>query len=606
MFHLRLNYSLRLQKSLCDYFTHTIVCKVELRRFVQTVYQVLLLCLLFWPISPALSQNIPSSVEPSRVEKQFVPSPRPKIENYILQQPSTQELLSAPAGAEDYKFVLSDILIEGVSAYPVSTIKEYAAGIIGNEVSVEDIYKLAEKITKHYQDAGYILTRAVVPAQEIDAGIVKISVIEGYIHDIELTGKDIPDFPTQKIVNEIRQNRPLNIQELERKLLVLDELPGFDVKAVLSPLNEREAANKPGAVRLNIFFTLNVSLVPESVSGVISIDNYGSKFIGPWQAGLKTNIPHQQLFLGETSVSIFTTPKFDELAYFSFAERAPITSDGLYMNAALKYSRSEPGSSLKDLELDSRYFSMSLGLDYPIILSRQERLEVSANFEANRFTSDILTDRLYEDRTRVLRFGSRYQGSHNPGGVTFGNLNFSQGLDIFGARETGSADLSREEGHSDFSKFEFSLMHNQELGSDFGLSVNVTGQYAFSPLLSSEEFGYGGYALGRAYDNSEITGDKGLGLLAELSYRGFYIYPEGGFIPSIEPYIFYDIGKVWNLDSNTEDESGASSGGGFRFRWQNGSIINTTIAQPLTRSIENPKSGNGRNPRFLVSLQHNF
>lgn len=606
MFHLRLNYSLRLQKSLRDYFTHTIVCKVELRRFVRTVYQALLLCLLFWPISPALSQNIPASVEPSRVEKQFVPPPRPKIENYILQQPSTQELLSAPAGAEDYTFILNELLVDGVSAYPSSTIKKYAAGMIGKEVTVEDVYKLAERITKHYQDAGYILTRAVVPAQEIEGGVIKISVVEGYIYDIELTGKDIPSFPTQKIVNEIRENRPLNIHELERKLLVLDELPGFDIKAVLAPLNEKEAADNPGAVRLNIMFTLNVSLIPESVSGTASVDNYGSKFIGPWQAGLRTTIPHEQLFLGETSISIFATPTWDELAYFALAEHVPITSDGLYMNAAFKYSRSEPGSSLEELDLYSRYLSFSLGLDYPIILSRQRRWDVSGSFEANTFTSDILSDRLYEDKTRVLRLGSRYQGSHNLGGLTFGNLNFSQGFDILGARETGSADLSREEGHSDFSKFEFSLTHNQELNSDFGLSVNVTGQYSFSPLLSSEEFGYGGYALGRAYDNSEIAGDSGLGFLAELSYRKFLISPENSLMPSIEPYIFYDIGKVWNLDSNTEDESGASSGGGFRFRWENGSIINTTIAQPLTRSIENPKSGNGRNPRFLLSLQHNF
>ena len=605
MSHLYLKDSLRLQKSLYYYACRTI-CRVGLRSFVRTFYQTLLLSLFIFSVSPAVSQDIPASVEPSRVEKQFVPPPRPKIENYILQQPSTQELLSAPAGADDYTFILNELLVDGVSAYPSSTIKKYAAGMIGKEVTVEDVYKLAERITKHYQDAGYILTRAVVPAQEIEGGIIKISVVEGYIHDIELTGKDIPSFPTQKIVNEIRENKPLNIHDLERKLLVLDELPGFDIKAVLAPLNEKEAVNKPGAVRLNIMFTLNVSLIPESVSGTVSVDNYGSKFIGPWQAGLRTTIPHEQFFLGETSISIFATPTLDELAYFALAERAPITSDGLYMNAALKYSRSEPGSSLEELELYSRYLSMSLGLDYPIILSRQKRLEVSGSFEANTFASDILSDRLYEDKTRVLRLGGRYQGTHNLGGLTFGSLNFSQGFDIFGARETGSVDLSREEGHSDFSKFEFSLMHNQELNSDFGLSVNVTGQYAFSPLLSSEEFGYGGYSLGRAYDNSEIAGDNGLGFLAELSYRKFSIYSVSSFMPSIEPYIFYDIGKVWNLDENTEDESGASSGGGLRLRWENGSMINTTIAQPLTRSIENPKSGNGRNPRFLLSVQHNF
>jgi len=113
----------------------------------------------------------------------------------------------------------------------------------------------------------------------------------------------------------------------------------------------------------------------------------------------------------------------------------------------------------------------------------------------------------------------------------------------------------------------------------------MVGQYTSDSLLSSEEFGYGGMSFGRAYDSSEITGDKGMAASIELRYRLDIKIPHINF----QPFIFYDIGKVWNIDPSDKNKiSGASAGGGFRLRHDQGWFFDATLALPLTLNSANP------------------
>ena len=49
------------------------------------------------------------------------------------------------------------------------------------------VYSLAQKITAKYGNDGYVLSRAIVPPQNLDpsGAIVTIEVIEGYVDKVE-------------------------------------------------------------------------------------------------------------------------------------------------------------------------------------------------------------------------------------------------------------------------------------------------------------------------------------------------------------------------------------------------------------------------------------
>ena len=70
----------------------------------------------------------------------------------------------------------------------------------------------------------------------------------------------------------------------------------------------------------------------------------------------------------------------------------------------------------------------------------------------------------------------------------------------------------------DFTKIETTVSRTQPLPANFSLFVAGYGQYAFTPLLVSEQCGYGGRFFGRAFDPSQMLGDHCWAALGELRY----------------------------------------------------------------------------------------
>jgi hemolysin activation/secretion protein len=143
----------------------------------------------------------------------------------------------------------------------------------------------------------------------------------------------------------------------------------------------------------------------------------------------------------------------------------------------------------------------------------------------------------------------------------------------------------------------------QTISGPWQVNLSATGQYSWQPLLASEQFGFGGPAFGRAYDPSEITGDNGAAGSAELRYSSVR-FEELRF--GLTPFVYYDIGKVWNISTGGEPASAASAGGGLVLRSDTGLQLTTTGAEPLTRPQANPETGNGKSPRWLANLSWQF
>ncbi len=555
---------------------------------------------LFWG-SPALAQNVPATADPSRFIESLEIQPPQKSQEPVLEETDEPvSVLTAPEGAEQYKFQLNNIRLVGVTTYREDQLIPLYADMLGRDVSIADIFTLANRITQKYREQGFILAQTSIPPQEIEDGNVTIEVIEGQIENVFLQGlNDTPGFVVQDIIEKIKNTVPFNTYFLERQLLMLNRITGIKAVGILQPVQDPQTA-APGAVDLNLIAS------PRENQYSVSIDNYGSNYVGPWQGGIAARLPHSMFFDGVTDLALYTSPQTREIAFFSAKESIPLTASGLLLQFSAKYSRSEPGGSLDNLDLKSRFVSFATQLEYPVNLSRESQMDVFGSFEINNSKSDFLNTRFYDDRLRVVRAGVRGLHKNIYGGVLSGETKLSQGLDILGARESGSIDLSRAQGRSNFAKLDTQFNYRKAFSNYIGLKLNISGQLGFHPLLSSEEFGYGGYALGRGYNNSEITGDSGFGVLTELSYNKWAQPGSHFFQPGVAPFIYYDFGKVWNKDDNTDPESGASAGGGIELNWTEHTRMRFTVAQPLSRKIQNPSYGNGKNPRFLLSLIHQF
>ena len=128
-------------------------------------------------------------------------------------------------------------------------------------------------------------------------------------------------------------------------------------------------------------------------------------------------------------------------------------------------------------------------------------------------------------------------------------------------------------------------------------------QYAFDPLLSSEEFGLGGAQYLRAYDPSEITGDQGIAIKLEIQ-KG--IKTDWSVLKNYQAYLYYDQGTVMSKNSSAGkkvESSLSSSGMGVRANindWLSGYF---EVGLPVSDDVA--AEGN-KDPRFFFSINARY
>ena len=81
----------------------------------------------------------------------------------VVSLPSTV----APEGAEKLMVTVRGFRITGSTIYSAEDLEPLYRDIVGREVPVTAIYDLAQRITAKYGGDGYVLSRAIVPPQEL-------------------------------------------------------------------------------------------------------------------------------------------------------------------------------------------------------------------------------------------------------------------------------------------------------------------------------------------------------------------------------------------------------------------------------------------------------
>lgn len=565
--------------------------------------RLLVLPLMIWGLGVAgfaAAQDVPAAADAARIGREM-DSPARRMQSLDAPAATMTARPDTPAGAEDEKFILSDITITGMTAYSAQDIRRLYAPYLGQEISVATLFDIMAAIQNKYFQDGYALTRVTLPPQDIKGGIARIDVAEGYVGAIEIDPSMPNDFITADAARRILAMRPLNMMELERILLIMNALPRMGVGAILARVEQPDPEN-PNAVKL----ILRNEAVKETIAG-LGFDNHGSVFTGPWQVsgyarGFGIGAAHSTL-----EVSTLVSTSLPEQKFAAIDYTMPVFgASGANLSFSGSLALTEPGSNLDILDIKGRSEFLSANISYPLIYQRAEVLKLDAGFDLRNADTDYLDELLYDDRLRVARVGAHYSASDSWYGVTLLDVRYARGLDILGARETGSEFLSRKDGHSDFSKMNFLAGRLQSLPRDFELYALINGQYAFDPLLSAEEFGFGGGTIGRGYNPSEIAGDSGIAGTLELRHNT-------GALPGVDfvraqPYVFYDAGKVWNIDNNdTTHMSAASAGAGARFSAENGWDMDLNLAFPLTRpAADAPKYSDKYGPRILFELRKTF
>ena len=412
-----------------------------------------------------------------------------------------------PPDADKVRFVLNRVEITGNQVYPESELRPFYAPLLGQEVSLAQVFQIADELTAKYRNDGYVLSRVVVPAQNIRDGVVQLQAIEGYVAETRVQGTSAgPRSTIDQHLEAIRNSRPLSASALERELLLMNDLPGLTVASTLAP------SPTPGASDLTL------DLTERRLTGYAGVNNRGSKSLGPWRMDIGGSI--QQLFWGYDRLYARLIQTFNsELTYVNLGYDRAIGATGARWGLFGTYVDSKPGTG-QNFNLPTNSQSATASVSYPWLRSRAQNLSSRLSFtyldsKQDQTFPDGSVQQISDDSLRPLRLGATYDWVDRFRGVSVVDLEASQGLEVMGASKPGDPGLS---GQPDFTKATLYAARLQSIAPKWSILGAVNAQYGANTQPLSERFAFGGEQFGRAYDAAEITGDSGVATKIELRF----------------------------------------------------------------------------------------
>ncbi len=448
------------------------------------------------------------------------------------------------------------------------------------------------------------LAAVQVPPQRIEAnGEVRMDVLAAKLVDVQVRGR--PGNAEQQIAAHLRQltARPwFNINEAERQLLLLRDLPGFDVRMTLRPANRA-----PGEV------IGDVIVRRRPVELVVGGQNLGSRLTGREAAFAQLTLNDLTGMGDRTVLSVFNTLQTREQTVAQISHDFAIGADGLRLGGRLVYGRARPDVAGGGFR--SETWIGSLDLSYPVIRRQGAGLLVAGGFDLIDQRLDFGAARLNEDNLRVGFVRADFftvDGASRAGRGGFsiseprlrlgGQVELRKGFDGLGASRpcvplsncfAPNVPISNLAANPQGGLIRGEAQAELRPSRTVALVLGARAQYSAARLLSFEQFTLGNYTIGRGYDPGAIQGDSGVGTSLEL--RVGRLQPRGAEGIALQPYVFGDAGWAWTNDGGvTPTRQVYSAGGGVRARWADHADVNLAVAIPLERQPGQPSLGPAR------------
>jgi hemolysin activation/secretion protein len=424
-------------------------------------------------------------------------------------------LAAAPSpAAEDARagprFGVWEYAVSGNTALGRADVERAVYPYLGPDRTVADVEQARAALEKVYRDAGYGTVVVTIPEQDVEQGLVRLEVLEGRVDRLRVTGSryfspaqiresvpslaegTVPELPVVQ-----KELAALNAASSDRRVtpvLRAGRSPG----TVEAELKVDDSLPFHGTLEVNNAYTRDTTRT--RVNATLSYDNL-------WQRQHSALVGYQTAPEDTDDVTVFFSTYTGRLpgsqwiasGYFvdsdtDVASLGTLGVIGKGQIAGMRFIRPLP-------PLAGGFQRVTLGLDY-------KDFDESIALTGNQPTIET-----------PITYGALSAGW----GVTFpgeGENTTLNLLAVMGPRFLGNDpeefENKRAGSKPDFAHLNLSVGHERELWSDSRLRIAVAGQLASSPLISNEQFGFGGAGSVRGYLESEQFVDNGYSGQLEL------------------------------------------------------------------------------------------
>lgn len=466
--------------------------------------------------------------------------------------------------------------LEGAEHLPAERRAAIAAAYRDRCLSRGAINSLLQEINAAYQALGYITTRAYLPEQHVENGVLRVRVIEGVIDRISLNDNSrISDRRRLGAAFPTRAGRLFRLQDIEQGMDQLNRAPSAAAAAVMSP------GEAPGRTALAIR-----TQDDQTWRAGVSLDNGGERATG--RTRVQATLDKDNL-LEINDVWSLALSRADSSRALSLSTVLPYG----YWTGAVGYSTADYGADLGGgVRLSGSSHSSVLGLERLFARDRENQwswLTQIANRVSQRAINGV---DLLPDTATAARLGGRWlrRDALNAGYV---ELDWVRGLDWWSA--TQDHNLSDAAPHHQFNKWELSAQWRRRLPSEWEWSSQFRWQYARQGLVGAEQLILGGSDSLRGFDPAVAFGDSGVSWRNQWSHVCPFSWGDAWHC-----LMFSDVGQVRNLQAPSAQILW-SGGGGLRYGGQRLGV-DTTLGMPLVADDRLKKLG----PRFSVKVTYQY
>jgi hemolysin activation/secretion protein len=390
-------------------------------------------------------------------------------------------------------------------------------------LTIGQLQQIADEVTKYYHEHGYFLARAIIPAQEVNDGVIHIRVLEGRLEKVVTLGNksystSVLSRPFQPLIGNL-----VTVKQAENALLTLAQYPGLSAFGVFRPGNYVGTTDLVVNVQKERAFDTNVRA-----------DNEGTEFTGrnrligtvdwnnPTGSADLLKIVALKTFAPDNSV-------FGEIRYeHPFYDPANTMAVDISRN-----SFDVTGSGITPGTIGGIAKIATLSLQRAFLRSREQNIIGTIDLSRKRADTEFLGNVVGRDDMAVLGFQLNYDSINSSlGTINTGYVRLEHGLSgVLGVPSVSAIENKQvspppsrfgsdgKPALPDFTRLTFNYQIFKSLPDNQALLFRMDGQYSPDVLTSLEQFVIGGPDSVRAVPTSQFLTDKGLFGSLEYSIR---------------------------------------------------------------------------------------
>src|SRR5215467_758197 len=486
-----------------------------------------------------------SGEPPGPLKEEFQrPHPPPSPVLPIVPLPPEGEAPRKPGAVQVF---VRDIMVTGNTVFSDEEINQVTGPFKNRTLVTEDLERLRLSLTLLYINKGYLTSGAIIPDQDIAAGVVAVHIIEGRLTNINVEGNRW--FRTAYLHDriELGKETPVRMEPLQDQLQILQQDRRIErVNAELKP------GDKQGESVLNVHVEDR-----QPFHATIEVNNYQTPLVGEFR-GIGTLTDDNLTGNGDPlSISYGQSSGAFPIVYGSYElplNRYGTTFSPYYRRYDFKLIE-EPFTPL-NIKTNTEIIGMSLR--HPVYKTVTDEVALSVIGE-HLFTQSFLFNGT-PDQMPFNIFPGFQNGAATVSALRFAQdwthrsvdtvlavrSRFSVGLNVLGATINSNPDTPD-------GQF-FSWLGQEQFIKQFGVKLlgmqllqRMDLQLTNSPLFPLEQVALGGRYTVRGYREVTLLRDNAFIFSVEPRFP-LYRWASGEPMFQLAP--FADVGHGWNLGQN--------------------------------------------------------